>query len=174
LYHQLLQAVQLPRFTNNNSSSMLQSKFNYALVTGGSRGIGKEVCRQLLQKGKPVLFTSTNKAAGQRIAQELSTISSASVHCLVLDQGSLSSVQQLVQQVQQQYNQQVDLLINNAAVMIRHKWDAESYATTLAVNTVGPMALTEGLLPSLAPDSLIIMVTSGESDGLLHGWQHMC
>jgi NAD(P)-dependent dehydrogenase (short-subunit alcohol dehydrogenase family) len=152
-----------PRFGNG---SMLQSKSNYALVTGGSRGIGKEVCRQLLQKGKPVLFTSTNEAAGQRAAHELSSIGSAPVRCLLLDQGNPSSVQQLVQvqqvqQVQQQYDQQIDLLINNAAIMIRHAWDAESYATTLAVNTVGPPTLTEGLLPSLAPNSLIIMVTSG-------------
>jgi NAD(P)-dependent dehydrogenase (short-subunit alcohol dehydrogenase family) len=144
---------------------MLQSKSSFALVTGGSRGIGKEVCRQLLQKGKPVLFTSTNEAAGQRVVQELSSISSAPIHCLLLDQGSPSSVQQLVQHVQQQYDQQVDLLINNAAIMIRHKWDAESYATTLAVNTVGPLTLTEGMLPSLAPNSLIIMVTSGQLPG---------
>eukprot|EP00882_Tetradesmus_deserticola_P028024 GHRQ01031192.1.p1 GENE.GHRQ01031192.1~~GHRQ01031192.1.p1 ORF type:complete len:151 (+),score=47.93 GHRQ01031192.1:367-819(+) len=146
---------------------MLHSS-NWALVTGGSRGIGKEVCRQLLQKGKPVLFTSTNEAAGQRVVQELSLVSSAPVRCLLLDQGDPRSMRQLVQQVRQHYNQQVDLLINNAAIMIRHAWDTESYATTLAVNTVGPLALTEGLLPSLAADSLIVMVTSGEPASRSH------
>ena len=36
----------------------------YALVTGGNRGIGLEVCKQLVAKGKPVLFTARNAEQG--------------------------------------------------------------------------------------------------------------
>lgn len=40
----------------------LEHKF--ALVTGGNRGIGLEVCRKLVEKGKPVILTSRDAAAG--------------------------------------------------------------------------------------------------------------
>lgn len=36
----------------------------YALVTGGNRGIGLELCKQLVAKGKPVLFTARNADHG--------------------------------------------------------------------------------------------------------------
>jgi hypothetical protein len=36
----------------------------YALVTGGNRGIGLELCKQLVAKGKPVLFTARNADQG--------------------------------------------------------------------------------------------------------------
>lgn len=42
----------------------------YALVTGGNRGIGLEVCKALVAKGKPVLFTARNAAQGNaRLSQ---------------------------------------------------------------------------------------------------------
>ena len=36
----------------------------YALVTGGNRGIGLEVCKALVAKGKPLLFTARNPEQG--------------------------------------------------------------------------------------------------------------
>lgn len=39
----------------------------YALVTGGNRGIGLEVCKQLVAKGKPVLLTCRNAAQGGQL-----------------------------------------------------------------------------------------------------------
>lgn len=85
---------------------------NYALVTGGSRGVGKEVCKQLLQHGKPVVFTSTDADAGQRVVSELKRhTSDVPVHCLPLDQASPSSIQQLVETVQRN-EYEVDLLVS--------------------------------------------------------------
>lgn len=51
--------------------------------------------------------------------------------------------------------------VNNAGILITKKWDQESYDTTVAVNTKGPIAVSRALLPYLAPDALIIMVSSG-------------
>lgn len=41
------------------------SDAKYALVTGGNRGIGLEVCRQLVSEGKPLLFTARNAEQGE-------------------------------------------------------------------------------------------------------------
>jgi NAD(P)-dependent dehydrogenase (short-subunit alcohol dehydrogenase family) len=37
----------------------------YALVTGGNRGIGLEVCKQLVERKKPVILTCRNVEAGE-------------------------------------------------------------------------------------------------------------
>jgi NAD(P)-dependent dehydrogenase (short-subunit alcohol dehydrogenase family) len=51
--------------------------------------------------------------------------------------------------------------VNNAGILISGKWDQESYNSTFAVNTMGPIALSQALLPYLAPDAVIVMVSSG-------------
>jgi short-subunit dehydrogenase involved in D-alanine esterification of teichoic acids len=59
-------------------------------------------------------------------------------------------------------NAPVMLQVNNAGILIRSTWDQQSYDSTLKTNTVGPITLSQALLPSLAPGALIIMVSSGE------------
>ncbi|MFN8488393.1 MAG: SDR family NAD(P)-dependent oxidoreductase [Caldilineaceae bacterium] len=42
-----------------------------AIVTGANRGIGREVCRQMAQKGYQVVLTSRDEAKGQAAAATL-------------------------------------------------------------------------------------------------------
>lgn len=51
--------------------------------------------------------------------------------------------------------------VNNAGILVTKVWDQETYDKTVTVNTKGPIAVSRALLPNLAPNALIIMVSSG-------------
>lgn len=193
---------------------MTSAPARYALVTGGNRGIGLEVCKQLVARGKPVLMTCRNPGQGKVAADSLvSETPSAVVKCLDLDTSDSSSIQRLAALVASDYDQQIDLLVslscpcwvglslqisvgpthlycpaqhrmkaveasgnallvllvlsvlslqvNNAGILIGKTWDQQAYDSTVAVNTKGPIELSRALLPHLAPDALIVMVSSG-------------
>jgi NAD(P)-dependent dehydrogenase (short-subunit alcohol dehydrogenase family) len=53
--------------------------------------------------------------------------------------------------------------VNNAGILVSKVWDRETFDRTLAVNTKGPIAISQALLPHLAPDALIVMVSSGDT-----------
>ncbi|KAF6266436.1 hypothetical protein COO60DRAFT_1474854 [Scenedesmus sp. NREL 46B-D3] len=132
----------------------------YALVTGGNRGIGLEVCKQLVERKKPVILTCRNVEAGEAAAAELGK-SGTDVRVISLDAASAASIQELTKRIETDYDQKIDLLINNAGILVRQVWDKETYDSTLAVNTAGPVLLSQALLPLLAPGACIINVSSG-------------
>lgn len=79
-------------------------------MTGGNRGIGLEICRKLVQRGKPVLLTARSADAAQQAAQQLHS-SGVDVQAFALEAGDASSVRQLVGSLQK-YDQQIDLLVS--------------------------------------------------------------
>jgi NAD(P)-dependent dehydrogenase (short-subunit alcohol dehydrogenase family) len=78
-----------------------------------------------------------------------------------LDTGDSNSIKQLTQLVETQYNQQIDLLVNNAGILTPGVWDQPIFDQTVKVNVVGPVQLSQALLPLLSPGALIVMVSSG-------------
>ena len=127
------------------------------LVTGANRGLGLEFVKQLQEKGYKVIGTARNpqaatdlKATGARVEQ--------------LDVASQSSVEALAKVLQ---GVPIDILINNAGMANRTDsslatLDFDAMERTFQVNTMGPLRVTQALLPNLqaAQGKTIINITS--------------
>ena len=84
---------------------------NLVLVTGGNRGIGLEVCRQLSEGGYTVILGSRDLAKGKEAARALGE----NVIPKKLDVTSQASVDALARWVESEYGR-LDALVNNAAI----------------------------------------------------------
>ena len=114
-----------------------------ALITGASRGIGREVARTLASEGWHVL-------SGVRDPNS----APAGTQAEVVDMGDPESIEALAKRLRAR-NQRLDALVNNAGVYQRPARE------TWVVNVLGPLLLTRALEPLLAPNARVVMVTSG-------------
>jgi NAD(P)-dependent dehydrogenase (short-subunit alcohol dehydrogenase family) len=85
-----------------------------ALVTGGSRGIGKAIARTLAAEGCDVALAARGRPALEEASGELSEASGRRVLPFEVDTGSGDSVRALVEAVSDSLGQ-VDILVNSAA-----------------------------------------------------------
>ncbi|ATB31049.1 SDR family oxidoreductase [Melittangium boletus] len=135
-----------------------------ALVTGGNRGIGFEVCRQLGQRGMRVLLSARDIAEGARATAALRD-EGLEVTFEPLDVTSQESIARLADRLGRQ-ELRLAALVNNAGVSL-DGFDADVAERTLAVNFFGALHVTERLLPLMAEHGRIVMVSSGL--GVLEG-----
>lgn len=101
-----------------------------ALVTGGSRGIGKSIALKFASEGADVVFTYlSNKAAAEQTEQELGQFGHR-VKAYASDASSFESAHELVKQVIEDFSR-IDILVNNAGItrdtllmrMTEQQWD---------------------------------------------------
>ena len=123
-----------------------------ALVTGANRGIGREVGRQLAQRGLRVILTARNAPAGQAAADALAREGLPVVFC-PLDVSDPASVDAAKSWVEERYGR-LDVLINNAAVYLDEHSNIfnvpiDDFTTTLAVNLYGPLYLCRAFVPGM-------------------------
>lgn len=123
-----------------------------ALVTGGNRGIGREVCRQLAGQGMHVVLTARDPAKAEAAAAELRT-AGLKVEALALDVSAPTSISAAYEQFRARHDR-LDVLVNNAAINY-DTWqtvlnaDMDSVRQTLETNTLGAWALVQTFLPLL-------------------------
>jgi len=127
-----------------------------ALVTGGNRGIGREIARQLGERGYHVMLAARDAAQGIAAARELAH------EFTPLDITSQASIDRLAESLARR-KLTLDILVHNAGVMFRH-FDLEVARDTLAVNYYGPLRLTQALLPFLNPHARVVILSSGLGD----------
>ena len=127
-----------------------------ALVTGGNRGIGREIARQLGERGYHVMLAARDAAQGIATARELAH------EFTPLDVTSQPSIDRLAESLARR-KLGLDILVHNAGVMLRH-FDLQVARDTLAVNFYGPLRLTQALLPYLNPHARVVILSSGLGD----------
>ncbi len=121
------------------------------LITGGNRGLGKEIGRQLGHHGCTVILTARDRQAGEAAAAELMA-SGCDAHSVRLDVTDSDHIDALVSHLEATFGR-VDVLINNAGIALEMDGmptNADKIRRTLEVNLIAPYAITEALLPLLA------------------------
>jgi carbonyl reductase 1 len=132
-----------------------------ALVTGGNRGIGLEISRQLARQGVAVVLGSRDRAAGEAAAAKLAGEGLA-VTVRQLDVTRDEDVEGIARWLQESQGG-LDILVNNAGIAM-DGFDAEVARNTLEVNFFSVVRVTDRLLPLLHTGGRIAMLTSGLGD----------
>lgn len=131
------------------------------LVTGGNRGIGHEVCRQLGRAGMRVLLGARDAALGEEAAVSLRA-QGLEVAFEPLDIAAPESIDALTVRLERE-GRQLSALVNNAA-MTMDGFNPTVAERTNAVNFFGTWRVTERLLPLMKPEGRIVMVSSGSGE----------
>ena len=133
----------------------LQGK--YALITGGTSGIGFETARQFLAEGATVAITGRSESGLLAAKEQL-----GNVHIIRSDAGNIGQQRDLAVQIAQWWPR-LDVLYVNAGDVTHHplqEWDERSYDRLMNTNLKGPFFLIQALLPLLANPSSIIVCGS--------------
>lgn len=172
LFKMLLCLLGITACAESQDSPKAGSQSGVVLITGANRGLGLEFARQYAADGWTVLGTA-------RKPDEALALSALGVEVLPLDVTDRESIASLAIALE---GRPLDMLINNAGIFPRlssiEDVDADSYAQILMVNTLGPVLVTQALLPNLRQGALkrIINITSQlgsieNSDGSHYGYR---
>ncbi|MEU0428717.1 SDR family oxidoreductase [Streptomyces canus] len=135
------------QFTTHTELFDLRGK--YALVTGGTRGIGMMIARGLLQAGARVVISSRKAdacAEAQRLLSEF-----GDVRAIPADLSRHDECQRLADLVMAD-SERLDILVNNAGAMWREPLETfpdEAWDAVIDLNLKSPFWLVQALLPAL-------------------------
>lgn len=138
-----------------------------AIVTGASRGIGAVVAVDLAKRGASVCITyvsESSKAKCEALALEVSKLSNRTELIFVqADVSEEGSAPRVVQTAVEALGGHVDILVNNAAVVVDRaisETTKDDFDRVFHTNVLGPLLMTKALLPHLRTPGRIINVSS--------------
>ena len=122
---------------------LLESKV--AIVTGGSRGIGKAICQSFAENGCDIAFTYNNsKESAENLAKDLKTIG-INAKAYKSDASSFDDATQLIEDVINDFGK-IDILVNNAGIKkdnLLMRMDKEDFDSVINTNLSSVFNLTK-------------------------------
>lgn len=140
-----------------------------ALITGASRGLGKNTALRLAAQGIDIILTyQTNAAAAAEVVAEIEWLGRKAV-ALPLDVSDSGSFVEFATQVstvlaQTWQRESFNYLINNAGIGIHvpmAETSIEQFDTLMNIHVKGPFFLTQTLLPQLMDGGSIVNISTG-------------
>jgi len=141
-----------------------EEKQRVALVTGGSRGIGSAIARELAARGARVALTyRSEEGAAQALAEEIGG------KAFALDLAEVSKIKSFARLLEAEMGP-VEILVHNAgatkdgllAFLSEEDWDLQQ-----AVNLKGPVLLTRALLKGMLHGRWGRIVTLASASGII-------
>lgn len=143
-----------------------------ALVTGGNKGVGFEICKQLAQKDMLVILTARAISRGQAAVQKLRA-EGIGVLFHQLDVTDIESIDTALNFIKKEFGR-LDILVNNAGIFIDQQFtgltvDPEMVIATYRTNVIGPLMLCQKCIPLMRENGYGRIVNISSELGLLHG-----
>lgn len=131
------------------------SEVNIALITGANKGLGLETGRQLGKLGYTVLLGSRDALKGEVAARQLRD-DGVDARVMKLDVTKQADIDAAAVQIESEFGK-LDVLVNNAGVMIEKGWTKnttsettmENLRATFEANVFAVFAVTKAMLPLL-------------------------
>jgi NAD(P)-dependent dehydrogenase (short-subunit alcohol dehydrogenase family) len=153
-----------------------ESNRKVALVTGANKGLGFEMSRQLAQQGLTVIIAARKLEAAVAAATILEN-EGFNAEAIALDINDSAQIQSAAQEIQDRFGK-LDVLINNAGIMLDGEW-AISNASSVSVDTIRKtfdtnffalVEVTQALLPLIlkSQSGRIVNLASIEGSLTLH------
>lgn len=147
----------------------MTTNLKIALVTGGSRGLGKDMAIQLAKKGNNVIITYHSRVdEAEKVVAEIEKLGkkAAAIQLDVADSKSFDGfVSQLKSTLKSTFNtDKIDYLVNNAGVGAHANFadtTEEQFDTMVNIHLKAPFFLTQKLLPEFNNGGGIVNIASG-------------
>jgi NAD(P)-dependent dehydrogenase (short-subunit alcohol dehydrogenase family) len=176
-----MSAIVIPTFTNNYhktlyprispSSPSLSVKGKTAVVTGGSRGIGRAIARNFILAGANVFIIGRSESNLINAVQELSEVagSSSRIGYMAADVVDGNAVKSAFAAAAEKFGQ-IDILINNAgyveSMQLTPATDLQDFWNMYEVNVKGSLTVIQNFLSHARENATIINMSSGASMGV--------
>lgn len=140
---------------------MMKLSGKVAIVTGGSRGIGKATAILLAQHGANVVITSKNNSSLQNAAKEMKNVVAVSG-----DIRKNTDVENVVKNTLETFGK-IDILVNNAGIFPKvkplHEISEEEWNDVIDVNLTGQFRFTKAVIPHLMKTNGCIVNVSSDA-----------
>ena len=144
---------------SNSINSMINDLFNLngrtALITGGSKGIGKEIALALTQAGATPIIVCRNESQGQKALDEITSGLDVKGRVLTCDLSSREESTSLVERIKKEFDK-IDIFIHCAGSNKREpllEINDDSWNMIQELNLNSAMVLTRGLAPIMAKNN---------------------
>ena len=132
------------------ASDMFSLKGKVALVTGGSRGIGRMIAAGFIEQGAKVYITARKAAVSDATAAELSAGGGECIS-IPIDISTVEGCQRLAEEIMKR-EPKLDILVNNAGAAWMAPFDdfpEKGWDKVMDLNVKSPFFLTQALHPAL-------------------------
>lgn len=148
---------------------MTKTTGKVALVTGGSRGLGKDMCLQLAKKGWDIILTYQNSANEATMVVEEIRAMGQKAKSIQLDVSNVGSFDSFVQSVKSSLKEDFETecilaLVNNAGIGAYASIEATTEAvfdSMVNIHLKAPYFITQKLLPLMTDGGSIVNISSG-------------
>ena len=138
-----------------------------ALVTGGGRGIGARIARELADAGMKVAVSARTREQVEEVAREIDGLA------VVADVSSPGDAEALVAEVERELGP-IDLLVNNAGIAgweVEPAWESspQDWWRVFETNVLGPFLVSRAVIPGMIERGRGRIVNTGSGSGYLPG-----